>query len=73
MKPQVAGNMAIGLASINLSVRTYVPNLIMLNLGLTMSEWDRMAVWDQSRYIVAPLIVCILGHWSLLMHGESNI
>ena len=41
MKPQVAGNMAIGLVSINLSIRTYVPNPIMLNLGLTMSEWTQ--------------------------------
>ncbi|KAI0918715.1 hypothetical protein AcV5_002633 [Taiwanofungus camphoratus] len=47
---QVFGNAAIGLASINLSLRT-------------------MAVWSQSWYIVIPLVLVILGHWSLLLHG----
>ncbi|EGO03678.1 hypothetical protein SERLA73DRAFT_175253 [Serpula lacrymans var. lacrymans S7.3] len=47
---QVLGNAAIGLASINLSLRT-------------------IAVWSQNRYIVVPLIVIILGHWSFLLHG----
>lgn len=47
---QVFGNAAIGLASINLSLRT-------------------MAVWSQSLYIVIPLIIVIMGHWSLLLHG----
>ncbi|KAF9010225.1 hypothetical protein BDQ17DRAFT_1347770 [Cyathus striatus] len=47
---QCFGNAAIGLASINLSLRT-------------------MAVWSQKWYIVVPLIVVILGHWSLLLHG----
>ncbi|EIW55076.1 uncharacterized protein TRAVEDRAFT_172735 [Trametes versicolor FP-101664 SS1] len=28
-----------------------------------------MAVWSQAWYIVAPLVVVILGHWSLLLHG----
>ncbi|KAG8216909.1 hypothetical protein J3R82DRAFT_7182 [Butyriboletus roseoflavus] len=41
---------AVGLASINLSIRT-------------------MAVWSQNKYIVAFLILVILGHWSLLLHG----
>ncbi|OBZ67498.1 hypothetical protein A0H81_12727 [Grifola frondosa] len=47
---QVFGNAAIGMASINLSLRT-------------------MAVWSQAWYIVVPLVVVILGHWSLLLHG----
>jgi len=28
-----------------------------------------MAVWSRRWYIVVPLVVLILGHWSLLMHG----
>ena len=28
-------------------------------------------MWGQKWYIVGPLIVIILGHWSLLMHGEQ--
>ncbi|EIN08350.1 hypothetical protein PUNSTDRAFT_68830 [Punctularia strigosozonata HHB-11173 SS5] len=28
-----------------------------------------MAVWAQRWYIVVPLVVIILGHWSLLLHG----
>ncbi|KAH9940308.1 hypothetical protein B0H21DRAFT_697718 [Amylocystis lapponica] len=47
---QVFGNAAVGLASINLSLRT-------------------MAVWSQAWYIVVPLVLVILGHWSLLLHG----
>lgn len=31
-----------------------------------------MAVWSQKWFIVIPLIVLILGHWSLLMHGECH-
>ncbi|KAJ3746704.1 hypothetical protein DFH05DRAFT_1486321 [Lentinula detonsa] len=47
---QCVGNAAIGLASINFSLRT-------------------MAVWSQKWYIVMPLILLILGQWSLLLHG----
>jgi hypothetical protein len=47
---QLLGNAAIGLASINLSLRT-------------------MAVWSRRWYIVCPLVLVILGHWSLLLHG----
>ncbi|KAK1225104.1 hypothetical protein PQX77_011973 [Marasmius sp. AFHP31] len=47
---QVFGNASIGLASINLSLRT-------------------MAVWSQAWYIVGPLVLIIMGHWSLLLHG----
>jgi hypothetical protein len=47
---QCFGNAAIGLASINFSLRT-------------------MAVWTQKWYIVVPLVLVILGHWSLLLHG----
>jgi hypothetical protein len=46
----VAGNIAVGAASINLSIRT-------------------MAIWTRKWYIVGPLVVIILGHWSLLLHG----
>jgi hypothetical protein len=28
-----------------------------------------MAVWSQKWYIVVPLVLVILGHWSLLLHG----
>lgn len=28
-----------------------------------------MAIWSQKWYIVAPLIVVIMGQWSLLLHG----
>ncbi|KAH0826678.1 hypothetical protein J3R83DRAFT_5066 [Lanmaoa asiatica] len=47
---QLFGNASIGLASINLSIRT-------------------MAVWSQNKYVVTLLILIILGHWSLLLHG----
>ncbi|KAH9478729.1 hypothetical protein JR316_0009189 [Psilocybe cubensis] len=47
---QCFGNAAIGLASINLSLRT-------------------IAVWSRKWYIIAPLVLVILGHWSLLLHG----
>jgi hypothetical protein len=47
---QCFGNASIGLASINLSLRT-------------------MAVWSRKWYIVIPLVLVILGHWSLLLHG----
>ncbi|KAA1472438.1 hypothetical protein DENSPDRAFT_181446 [Dentipellis sp. KUC8613] len=47
---QCMGNFAIGMACINLSIRT-------------------IAIWSQKLYIVIPLVVIILGHWSLLLHG----
>ncbi|KAG6850091.1 hypothetical protein H0H93_001224 [Arthromyces matolae] len=47
---QCFGNASIGLASVNLSLRT-------------------MAVWSQRWYIVVPLVLVILAHWSLLLHG----
>uniref|UniRef100_A0A0W0FTF3 Transmembrane protein n=1 Tax=Moniliophthora roreri TaxID=221103 RepID=A0A0W0FTF3_MONRR len=47
---QVFGNASIGLASINLSLRT-------------------IAVWSQAWYIWVPLVLVIMGHWSLLLHG----
>lgn len=47
---QVLGNASVGLASINLSLRT-------------------MAVWSQNRWLVIFLVLVILGHWSLLLHG----
>ncbi|KAK0458818.1 uncharacterized protein EV420DRAFT_1678962 [Desarmillaria tabescens] len=47
---QLFGNAAIGLASINLSLRT-------------------IAVWSRSLWVVIPLVVVIMGHWSLLLHG----
>ena len=28
-----------------------------------------MAVWSRRWYIVVPLTLVILGHWSLLLHG----
>ena len=31
-----------------------------------------MAVWSQKWFIVVPLVALILGHWSLLMHGEHH-
>ncbi|KDQ58622.1 hypothetical protein JAAARDRAFT_128548 [Jaapia argillacea MUCL 33604] len=47
---QFCGNATIGLASINLSIRT-------------------MFLWLRKWYIVGPLVVIIIGHWSILMHG----
>lgn len=47
---QVFGNAAIGLASINLSLRT-------------------IAVWSQSKILISVLVVVIMGHWSMLLHG----
>ena len=29
-----------------------------------------MAVWNQKWFIVLPLVTIILGHWSLLLHGD---
>ena len=29
----------------------------------------RMALWGHNRYVVAPLGILILGHWSLILHG----
>ncbi len=28
-----------------------------------------MALWSQSLYIVVPLVLIILGHWSLILQG----
>lgn len=28
-----------------------------------------MAVWSQNRYVVIPLVIVILGHWSLILQG----
>ena len=33
----------------------------------------RMALWSQSRYIVAPLVLIILGHWSLILQKGYDI
>ena len=30
-----------------------------------------MAVWSRRWYIVVPLVIIILGHWSLLLHGTN--
>ena len=32
-----------------------------------------MAVWSRKWYIVVPLTLIILGHWSLLLHGTLAI
>ncbi|KAL0959635.1 hypothetical protein HGRIS_011337 [Hohenbuehelia grisea] len=47
---QLAGDAAVGLASINLSFRT-------------------IALWGSNRYIIAVLVLIILGHWSLILQG----
>lgn len=31
-----------------------------------------MAVWSQKWYIVVPLVLVVLGHWSLLLHGKAQ-
>lgn len=49
---QLAGNMSIGLASINLSIRV-------------------MAIYSMNKYVVGPLVLLILGHWSLLLQGVN--
>ena len=30
-----------------------------------------MAVWSQNKFIIAFLVLVILGHWSLLLHGKE--
>ncbi|KAF9500675.1 hypothetical protein BDN71DRAFT_1440121 [Pleurotus eryngii] len=47
---QLAGDAAVGLASINLSIRT-------------------IAVWSRNKWIIAILVLIILGHWSLILQG----
>ncbi|KAJ7597784.1 hypothetical protein C8J56DRAFT_328364 [Mycena floridula] len=47
---QLAGDAAVGLASINLSLRT-------------------IAVYGNSKWITALLVLVILGHWSLILQG----
>ncbi|EKM58095.1 uncharacterized protein PHACADRAFT_116755 [Phanerochaete carnosa HHB-10118-sp] len=47
---QLVGQATIGLASINLAIRT-------------------MVLWSQNLYIVVPLVLVILGHWSLILQG----
>jgi len=32
-----------------------------------------MAVWGQRWFIVVPLVLLILGHWSLLLQGEYRL
>ncbi|TFK51000.1 hypothetical protein OE88DRAFT_1660187 [Heliocybe sulcata] len=49
---QLMGNMSIGLASVNLSVRV-------------------MAIYSMNLYVVIPLVLLILGHWSLLLQGVN--
>jgi hypothetical protein len=46
----VFGQASIGLASINLSLRT-------------------IAIWSKRWFIVGPLVLIILGHWTLLLFG----
>ncbi|EKM58096.1 uncharacterized protein PHACADRAFT_88790 [Phanerochaete carnosa HHB-10118-sp] len=48
---QLVGQATIGLASINLAIRT-------------------MILWAQNLYIVVPLVLVILGHWSLILQGK---
>lgn len=47
---QLVGDAAVGLASINLAIRT-------------------MALWSEKMFIVIPLVIIILGHWSLILQG----
>ena len=60
--------MAIGLASINLSLRTYVLPSILLS-SIKSYESFSIAVWSRSVYVVIPIILFIIGHWSLLIYG----
>jgi hypothetical protein len=32
---------------------------------------DRMVIWSQNKWIVALLVLLILGHWSLILQGIS--
>ncbi|KAG6915510.1 hypothetical protein DXG01_011135 [Tephrocybe rancida] len=59
----LAGNAAVGLASINLSIRTFFEFSSQAKAG------NRMAVWSQNRWIIGFLILLILGHWSLILQG----
>ncbi|KAF8438020.1 hypothetical protein L210DRAFT_3404906 [Boletus edulis BED1] len=51
---QLAGDSALGLASINLSLRTQVSTI---------------AIWSQNRWIIGVILLLILGHWSLILQG----
>jgi len=51
----------------------YVFNQLMGNMTIGLVSINlsirTMAVWGQKWYIVGPLIVIILGHWSILLRG----
>ncbi|CAL1708774.1 unnamed protein product [Somion occarium] len=55
------------------------PLYIFMQLGGNMSAGfasinlalRTMAIWNQSKYIVIPLVVLILGHWSLILQGGN--
>lgn len=70
---QIAGDAAVGLASINLSIRTWAlyPGVTYANTSPWISP-NRMAIWSQNRYIIGFLILVILGHWSLILQGIAK-
>lgn len=65
---QLVGQATIGLASINLAIRMYVSSNIRTHCSAHTSY--RMALWSQNLYIVIPIVLIILGHWSLILQGE---
>jgi hypothetical protein len=73
---QFSGMASVGFSSINLSIRTYVllsPLTLFGCRSLTFLAFNhRMAVWLHNKYIVALLVVIILGHWSLILQGRAR-
>ncbi|KAJ3754918.1 hypothetical protein EV360DRAFT_86388 [Lentinula raphanica] len=56
------------LYTFNLVIGAAATGLASINLSLRT-----MAVWAQRWYIVVPLILLILGQWSLLFHGATHM
>ena len=44
-----------------------------LRIHPLFNHYFSMAVWSRRWFIVGPLIVIILGHWSLLLHGMESL
>lgn len=64
---KLAGDSALGLASINLSLRTQV---FTISHSIRHSrERHSIAIWSQNKWIVGIIVLLILGHWSLILQG----
>ena len=36
-----------------------------------MTNVRSMAIWNMNRYVVVPIVLIILGHWSLILQGNA--